>query len=89
MSPSATRSDIQHQFLAEAVVLTSAGGVIGVVVGLILTQLIATMTGWQTSVPVSAVAIAFSFSVLIGVIFGYYPAKNASELSPIDALRYE
>jgi putative ABC transport system permease protein len=85
----ATRSDIQHQFLAEAVVLTSAGGVIGVVVGVLLTQLIAMLTGWQTRIPIPAVLVAFSFSVLIGVLFGYYPARNASELSPIDALRYE
>jgi len=85
----ATKSDIQHQFLAEAVVLTSAGGLIGVVVGVILTQLIAMMTGWQTRIPLPAVAVAFSFSVVIGVVFGYYPARNASELNPIDALRYE
>jgi putative ABC transport system permease protein len=85
----ATKADIQHQFLAEAVVLTSAGGVIGVIVGVVMTRLIAMMTGWQTSIPLPAVIIAFSFSVLIGVLFGYYPAKNASEMSPIDALRYE
>ncbi|QHI68130.1 ABC transporter permease [Tichowtungia aerotolerans] len=85
----ATQSDIQHQFLAEAVVLTSAGGVIGILVGVILTKIIAASTGWQTHIPISAIVIAFSFSVLIGVLFGYYPARNASELNPIDALRYE
>jgi len=85
----ATKADIQHQFLAEAVVLTSAGGVIGILVGVLLTRIITLITGWQTRIPLPAVLIAFFFSVLIGVLFGYYPAKNASELNPIDALRYE
>ncbi|TSA35685.1 MAG: FtsX-like permease family protein [Verrucomicrobiaceae bacterium] len=85
----ATRMDIQMQFLAEAIVLTAAGGVIGVVLGLGLTWTIAVATGWKTSIPPLAVLVAFSFSVIIGVVFGYYPAKNAGRLDPIDALRYE
>ncbi|MBT3295955.1 MAG: FtsX-like permease family protein [Verrucomicrobia bacterium] len=85
----ATKTDIRIQFLAEAVVLTSAGGVIGIVVGVALTRIIAMSTGWETHIPLMAIFVAFSFSVLIGVIFGYYPAKNASELNPIEALRYE
>jgi len=85
----ATRMDIQMQFLAEAIVLTAAGGVIGVVLGLGLTWTIAAATGWKTSIPPLAVLVAFSFSVIIGVVFGYYPAKNAGRLDPIDALRYE
>lgn len=85
----ATRGDIQMQFLAEAIVLTSAGGVIGVVLGLGLTWTIGAATGWKTTIPPLAVLVAFSFSVVIGVVFGYYPAKNAGRLDPIDALRYE
>ncbi len=85
----ATRLDIQMQFLAEAVVLTAAGGVIGVVLGIGLTWTIAAATGWKTQIPPLAVLVAFSFSVIIGVVFGYYPAKNAGQLDPIDALRYE
>lgn len=85
----ATKKDIQMQFLAEAIVLTSAGGVIGIVLGLAMTVGISWFTGWHTHIPISAVVGAFSFSVLTGVIFGYYPAKNAGELDPIEALRYE
>jgi putative ABC transport system permease protein len=85
----ATRMDIQMQFLAEAIVLTAAGGVIGVVLGLGLTWTIGSATGWKTTIPPLAVLVAFSFSVIIGVVFGYYPAKNAGRLDPIDALRYE
>ncbi len=85
----ATKLDIQQQFLAEAVVLTSAGGVIGIVVGVALTMIIKFATEWNMSIPIFAVGLSFCFSVLIGVIFGYYPAKNASEMNPIDALRYE
>lgn len=85
----ATRGDIQMQFLAEAIVLTAAGGVIGVVLGLALTWTIGAATGWKTTIPPLAVLVAFSFSVVIGVVFGYYPAKNAGRLDPIDALRYE
>ncbi len=85
----ATKKDIQIQFLAEAIVLTSAGGVIGIVLGLLMTLGISWFTGWPTFIPIYAIIGAFSFSVLTGVIFGYYPAKNAGELDPIEALRYE
>ncbi|PAW78173.1 MAG: hypothetical protein B9S32_08235 [Verrucomicrobia bacterium Tous-C9LFEB] len=85
----ATKKDIQIQFLAEAIVLTSAGGVIGIALGLLMTLGISWFTGWPTFIPIYAVIGAFSFSVLTGVIFGYYPAKNAGELDPIEALRYE
>ena len=85
----ATKKDIQMQFLGEAIVLTAAGGVIGILLGLALTQGIEIFTGWKTKIPISSIFISFSFSVIIGVIFGYYPAKNASQMNPIDALRYE
>lgn len=85
----ATKKDIQDQFLAEAVVLTSTGGLLGVVVGVLLTFGVEMVTGWDTSIPMSAVLISIGFSIVIGVVFGFYPAKNASELNVIDALRYE
>ena len=85
----ATKKDIQHQFLAESVVLTSTGGFIGVIIGVLLTFVVELSTGWDTEVPFSAILVSIGFSVVIGVIFGFYPAKNASELNIIDALRYE
>ena len=85
----ATRRDIRMQFLIEAVMLCMAGGLTGIILGIALTRLIVIFTGWITHLSLIAVAVSFSISVLIGMIFGYYPAKNASELNPIDALRYE
>ena len=85
----ATKRDIRLQFLAEAVLLTATGGVVGVVLGVALSIAISSSTGWETRIPPAAVAVAFGFSVLTGLIFGYYPAKSASEMNPIDALRHE
>jgi putative ABC transport system permease protein len=85
----ATKSDIRLQFLAEAVLLTATGGVAGVALGIGLSIAISSSTGWEMHIPPLAVAVAFCFSVLMGLIFGYYPAKSASEMNPIDALRHE
>ncbi|MBI4976023.1 MAG: ABC transporter permease [Spirochaetes bacterium] len=85
----ATKRDIRMQFLIESILLCLAGGVIGVVTGITLTKVIELITHWTTYLPVAAIIIAFSVSAGIGVIFGYYPAKNASELNPIEALRHE
>ena len=85
----ATKSDIRTQFLAEAVLLTSTGGVAGVLAGITLSIAISTSTGWELEVPPLAVLAAFSFSVLTGIVFGYYPARSASELDPVEALRHE
>ena len=85
----ATKRDIRLQFLAEAVLLTSTGGVAGVFLGIALSIAISSSTGWETRIPPAAVAVAFSFSVLTGLVFGYYPAKSASKMNPIDALRHE
>ena len=89
MSIGARRSDILQQFLIEAVVLSVLGGLIGVALGLLSSNLISKFAGWPVFVSPSSMALAFLFSGLVGVFFGFYPARKAAALSPIDALRYE
>ena len=85
----AKRRDIERQFLFESVVLTFIGGVIGVGLGWFAAFVFTSLGIIQTSVSLSSVALAFGVSALIGIIFGYYPARRAAGLHPIDALRYE
>ncbi len=85
----AKRKDISTQFLIEAVALTFIGGVIGVGVGWITSFLVQKYANLTTEITLSSVALAFGVSALIGIIFGYYPAKRAAKLSPIESLRYE
>jgi len=89
MSIGARRSDILQQFLIEAVTLSVLGGLVGVAIGLFSSSLISKLAGWPVFVSSSSVAISFLFSGLVGVFFGFYPARKAARLSPIDALRYE
>ena len=81
--------DIQTQFLIEAVVVSLAGGVVGIVVGWAATLIMSYAAGWDTSVTPAAVALAFAFSAIVGIVFGIYPARRAANLNPIEALRYE
>jgi putative ABC transport system permease protein len=81
--------DILNQFLVEAVTLSIAGGVVGIVFGISASALISRLAGWATSVGPGAVLLAVFFSALVGVSFGYYPARKAAYLDPIEALRYE
>lgn len=81
--------DILRQFLVEAVVMSCTGGIIGVSVGTGVAKLIGTMTQFTTVVQPQSVILAMSFAVAVGVFFGYYPARRAALLHPIDALRYE
>ena len=81
--------DILSQFLVEAVTLSLLGGIIGIVVGLTASLLISHFAQWSTQVSPLSVLMAFVFSALVGVFFGYYPARKAAYLDPIEALRYE
>jgi putative ABC transport system permease protein len=89
MAIGARRSDILQQFLIEAIMLSVLGGLIGVLLGLGISGLISRFAGWPVLVSPSSVALAFFFSAAVGMFFGFYPARKASSLSPIDALRYE
>ncbi len=85
----AKNKDISFQFLTEATMLTFIGGVVGVIFGWLISLLIAKFGGITTSVSIFSVILAFGVSALIGIGFGYYPARRAASLKPIEALRYE
>lgn len=82
-------SDISNQFLVEAVMLTFVGGVIGVILGWLISIGISSLAGIVTKVSIYSVLLAFGVSAGIGIIFGHYPARRAAALNPIEALRYE
>ncbi len=85
----AKKRDINTQFLTEAILLTFTGGFIGVVLGWLISFGVGYFNILQASVSLSSIILAFGVSALIGIIFGYYPARRAANLNPIDALRYE
>jgi len=89
MAVGAHGRDILLQFLIEAITLSSLGGVIGIAMGIGSAKLLSAIAGWPTLVSATSVALAFLFSAAVGVFFGFYPARKASNLDPIDALRYE
>jgi len=81
--------DILTQFLIEAVVLSAMGGVIGIVAGIVASKVISMIKNWPTVISPLWMLIAFLVSAAVGIFFGFYPAREASQLDPIDALRYE
>src|SRR5213592_1816637 len=89
MAVGAHGRDILTQFLIEAVSLSSVGGLIGIAVGLAASEVLSVVAHWPTLISIGSIAVAFLFSAVIGVFFGFYPAREAARLDPIDALRYE
>jgi len=85
----ARQRDILFQFLIEAVVLSLVGGLIGVLIGVGMSKFAGGQSGWRTIVQPESVLLAFVFAAAVGIFFGYYPARKASGLDPIEALRYE
>ncbi len=81
--------DILRQFLVEAVMLSCLGGALGILLGLFASHLLASRAGWPVEISPAAIMYSFAFSAGVGVFFGYYPARKAARLNPIDALRYE
>jgi putative ABC transport system permease protein len=89
MAVGARGHDILLQFLIEAVTLSSTGGVLGIALGLGAAEAITVIKKWPTLVSAESIMIAFVFSAAVGIFFGFYPARKASQLDPIEALRYE
>ena len=89
MAVGARGKDILAQFLIEAVTLSLIGGAIGVLLGAVSTWAVGRFAGWQVSMSIGAILLAAGFSALVGIFFGFYPARRASRLLPIQALRYE
>jgi putative ABC transport system permease protein len=89
MAIGARGNDVLSQFLIEAVVLSSLGGVIGIGIGVAVAYASKAIFGWAIVVPIWSVLMAFGFAAMVGIFFGIYPARKASRLDPIDALRYQ
>jgi putative ABC transport system permease protein len=89
MAVGARPFDVMAQFLTEAIILCLAGGMVGLLIGLVLTFVVSKALGWTVAIGVGTIAMAIIVSAAVGIIFGFVPARRASRLNPIDALRYE
>jgi putative ABC transport system permease protein len=89
MAIGATDTDVQRQFLTEAVTLSCMGGLVGILFGIGVSTLITNMAGWAVLISPISIVAAVVFSTAVGIFFGYYPARKAARLDPIEALRYE
>ncbi len=89
MAVGARASDILTQFLVEAITLSLIGGFVGIVLGVGGSYAIGAFAGWATQLSPQSIVLAVGFSAAIGIFFGFYPARKASQLLPIQALRYE
>ncbi|MBU1006263.1 MAG: ABC transporter permease, partial [Candidatus Omnitrophica bacterium] len=85
----ARAKDIMTQFLIEAITMTLSGGFMGILLGIVISVILSFFAGWATKVTVLNIILASGFSIAVGMFFGLWPAKKASELNPIEALRYE
>jgi len=85
----AKKSEIMEQFLIESVLISFIGGGAGIILGILISRTVSKIGGWETIVSMQSILLAFGFSVAVGVFFGFYPARKAANLNPIDALRYE
>jgi putative ABC transport system permease protein len=89
MAVGAHARDILLQFLIEAITLSLLGGIIGIALGVSAAKILSAVAGWPTLISASSIIIAVLFSAAIGIFFGFYPARKAAQLDPIEALRYE
>jgi putative ABC transport system permease protein len=89
MALGARSYDVMLQFLIEAVTLSCLGGALGIAAGVVFSKILTEFKGWPTITSPETMLVAFGFSAVVGIFFGFYPARKASQLDPIDALRYE
>jgi len=85
----ARKADIKAQFVIESFTISLIGGVSGIIIGVILAKLVAAYAGWPTVITISSLLLSCGVSITVGLVSGIYPAARASELNPIEALRYE
>jgi putative ABC transport system permease protein len=89
MAVGAHGKDILTQFLIEAISLSSVGGILGIAVGIAAAKIMAVTWNWPALISPMSIVASFSVSALVGIFFGFYPARKAAQLDPIEALRYE